>query len=302
MLLMIGKFQASFVYLLVGGVVFLAQALYAVKFRSDAFKKQNMGESTKIHWRKIFVIFKTIWYYFKMMIFPKRLGLFHNFLYHWPDHARHPNREFYLGVLSFIGCGVWFYFAPFTVRFGIMWYFLYLTIFSNLITAQQVVSERYVYYPSFGFAIILGYYLQDYPIILAFILGIYIMRIWVFLPTFQNEVRFYESNTVNFPDSEVAMGNLGVSYLNHRMPHKAMDTWFEATRQNPHYDVPWYNLYSMFKENGDILSARDFLVKCLNAKTIHFREQWTKELAEIDAVIAQAVSDGRIKVKNSANG
>ena len=112
------------------------------------------------------------------------------------------------------------------------------------------------------------------------------MRVWVYLPTFQNEVRFYESNAQNFPDSEVALGNLGVAYLNHGLPGKAVDTWLEATRINPHYDVPWYNLYSFSKQQGDLIQAREFLKQCLNAKVIHFPDIWNKELAGLDMQIA----------------
>lgn len=111
------------------------------------------------------------------------------------------------------------------------------------------------------------------------------MRIWVHLPTFRNEVKFYESNCFNFPSSEVAMGNLGVAYLNHGMNHKAFDTWHEASRQNTLYDVPWYNLYSICKQNGDLHGAKKFLLMCLNAKTIHFPDQWKKEMVELDRLI-----------------
>ena len=116
------------------------------------------------------------------------------------------------------------------------------------------------------------------------------MRIWVHLPTFRNEVTFYESNVFNFPTSEVAMGNLGVSYLNHGMGHKAIDTWNEASRQNALYDVPWYNLYSICKQNGDLYGARKFLMMCLNSKTVHFPDQWKKEMIELDKVIANNIS------------
>lgn len=91
------------------------------------------------------------------------------------------------------------------------------------------------------------------------------------------------------------MGNLGVAYLNHGMTNKAIDTWLEASRQNPHYDVPWYNLYSIAKQNGDILGAKNFLQKCLNSKTVHFHELWTKEMMELDTIIAKATSQGILK-------
>lgn len=294
-LLFLGRFEPAIIYFISGMAVFAYQAYVVVSFRKKSFKEQQMVKPTEIYVRRFFVVIKTIWYYLKMIVFPKRLGLFHTFGYHFEDPINYADRSFWLGIVSLVALSFLAYFSEFPVRFGIVWFFVYLTVFMNFVTAMQFVSERYVYFPSLGFALVLGYFIQDYPIILAFLLGIYVMRVWVHLPSFQNEVRFYESNVFNFPDSEVAMGNLGVSYLNHGMAHKAFDTWQEATRQNPLYDVPWYNLYSIYKQNGDIINARKALAKCLNSTVIHFPEQWTKELAELDAIIAQAVSDGRIK-------
>ena len=73
--------------------------------------------------------------------------------------------------------------------------------------------------------------------------------------------------------------------MNHGMHYKAFDTWHEGTRQNPLYDVPWYNLYSICKQNGDLISAKKFLSMCLKSRTVHFQAQWEKEMNELEATI-----------------
>ena len=299
-LIYLGFYNAAIMAGLVGVYFLYRLGKEAVGIRVNAFKEQQMGKSTGLYWRKVIIMVKTFWYYVKMILFPKRLGLFHTWGYHFDEPIEHIDREFWFGFASLITYGVTIWLAPPPVQFGLIWALLYLLIFSNFITAQQFVSERYAYISIFGVSVAAAYYLQHYPIISAFIIGIALMRIWVHLPTFKNEVRFYESNCFNFPDSEVAMGNLGVSYLNHGMHYKAYDTWHEASRQNPLYDVPWYNLYSLSKQNGDILKAKYYLEKCLSAKTIHFPDQWKKELEEIDKIIAQAISDGRLKLAPSS--
>jgi len=295
-LLLMGYNIAAIPAAIIGIYMLLSLGKWSVDFRVKAFKEQQMGRSTFIYWRKIIVMVKTFWYYVKMILWPKRLGLFHTWGYHFEDPIDHIDHEFWLGLLSLIAYGVAIYLSPFPVQFGLIWAFFYLLIFSNFITAQQFVSERYAFISILGISLALSYYLQAYPVILAFILGVCIMRIWVHLPTFKNEVRFYESNCFNFPTSEVAMGNLGVAYLNHGYNHKAYDTWLEAGRQNPLYDVPWYNLYSIAKQNGDVISAYNFLKNCLNAKTVHFPEQWNKEMLALEALIAQAITDGKIQL------
>lgn len=96
---------------------------------------------------------------------------------------------------------------------------------------------------------------------------------------------------MNFRKSEVALGNLGVAHINQGMPGMAVDTWMLATRINPLYDVPWYNLYSVFKGNGRLGEAKDFLKRCLDAKVVHFDKKWREEMVELEKMMdAQKVA------------
>jgi hypothetical protein len=296
-LLMMGFTTAAIPAGLVGLYMLLSLGKWSMNFRVAAFKEQQMGKSTNVYGRKWIIMVKTFWYYVRLVLWPKRLGLFHTWGYHFEDPIEHIDREFWLGAASIIAYGLAIYFAPFAVKFGLVWAFVYLLIFSNIITAQQFVSERYAFISIFGISLSAAYYLQGFPIVTAFLIGLAVMRVWVHLPTFQNEVRFYESNCINFPESEVAMGNLGVAYLNHGLANKSLDTWLEASRQNSLYDVPWYNLYSLCKQNGDLWGAKKFLTMCLNAKTIHFPDQWKKEMSELDGVLSKSISVQDVTLK-----
>ena len=289
-LIMMHSYNEAIAAGLVGAYMLMSLGKFSVNLRVNAFKQQDMTKSTKIYFNKIIIMVKTFWYYVKLILFPKRLGLFHTWGYHFDEPLEHIDHEFWLGLGSIAAYFGFIWFAPFPVQFGLIWAFVYAIIFSNIITANQIVSERYTYYSLFGIAIALAYVLVVHPVIFAFLVGIAIMRVWVHLPTFQNEVRFYESNCFNFPESEVAMGNLGVSYMNHGMNNKCMDTWLEASRQNPLYDVPWYNLYQICKQNGDLNGAHRFLNMCLKAKTVHFKEQWTKEMEELKSILSRSGS------------
>ena len=284
-LMLMGYHLAAIPAFLVGAYMLKTLGGWSVTFRIAAFKEQQMGKSTHIYWRKSIVIVKTFWYYVRLVLFPKRLGLFHTWGYHFEEPIEHIDKEFWLGFISIVSYAAIAYFAPFVVKFGMIWAVVYWLIFCNFITAQQFVSERYCFISIFGIVLALSNILQFYPVIVSFIIGVCMMRIWVHLPTFQNEVRFYESNCFNFPESEVSMGNLGVSYLNHGLANKALDTWQEASRQNSLYDVPWYNLYSLCKQNGDLQGAHRFLTMCLKSKTIHFPDQWKREMDDLERII-----------------
>lgn len=288
-LLLIGQWNEAIIAFIVGVLFITKMGKEVVDYRTKAFRDQNMGRSTKFSIKKVIVMLKTLWYYVKFVLFPKRLGLFHIWGYHYDEPIEHIDRQCFMGLCSLMLIIVSIIFFPEPIKLGLIWFMVYLLIFSNFITAQQFVSERYAYLPSFGVSLVIAFAFQDYPVILAFIIGVFMMRVWVHLPTFRNEVLFYESNCFNFPQSEVAMGNLGVAYLNHGLRYKAYDEWTTATAQNKLYDVPWYNLYSICKQNGDLQGAKKFLKMCLDAKTVHFHKEWQNEMIQLEKVIATNV-------------
>ena len=69
-----------------------------VSHRSGEFKKQNMSRSTYINPRKPIVMVKTIAYYFALTVFPKKLGLFHKWGYHYEDRVEKIDWRFFCGV------------------------------------------------------------------------------------------------------------------------------------------------------------------------------------------------------------
>lgn len=293
----IGKPIEAFLALAVALFMLLNLGKSIVTIRKEAFVKQQMGRSTIIHLRKLIVIVKTFYYYLRMLVFPKRLGLFHKWGYHYDETLERFDGMFFKGILSLLFMGILFYFGPFPIKFGILWLFSYLILFSNVITAQQFVADRYAFIPSLGFTIILAYFLQGYENLYWLILGIYLMRTWVHLPTFHNEIEFYQSNIFNFPDSEVAYGNLGVVWNFSGAPGSAMDCWRKAYSINPFYDVPSYNMYSMFKNSGQLEQAEAHMKNCLNGKTVHFQDIWQKEYEQLKLLISR---NKEINEKNKA--
>lgn len=254
------------------------------EYRIKAFKEQNMGNTTFFKPRKIIVMFKTLWYYMRMVFLPIKLGLYHPWGYFYEETIERMDRMAWLGIATFGSFVLACFSGIFAVQFGAIWFLAYFAIFSNAITAQQFIADRYVMVPSFGICIILSYFLYGTPFFWMLV-GLYAMRTFLHLPTFKNEVDFYASNFLNFRKSEVALGNLGVAFISQGMTGAAVDTWMMATQINPHYDVPWYNLYSVFKGNERLQEARDFLKKCLDAKIVHFDKKWNEELVLLDAKI-----------------
>jgi len=277
-------------YIILGALLSLAMGFqivrHTINLRTDTFESQGMGNSTKLSWRKIIVATKSLLYYTKLALFPSNMGLYHVWGFHYTPVLEKENNRFWLGVLLLIGFGCLFYFGDSVVRFGIVWYFAFLWIYLNWITIHQFVAERYVYIASIGLWIIMAKFLAPYPVALAFVIGLYLMRTWQQLPAYQNEITFYQSNVWNFPRSEVALANLGATYMKCGLTGSAVDMWNVATRINPQYDVPYYNLYSVLRAQKQWGMARDNLVKAIQSPVSHFRKRWEGELRGFDKEVA----------------
>ena len=261
-----------------------------INIRKSVFKEQNLERSTKFNISKVIVAIKTLGYYTRICLFPKRLGLYHTFEYHYNDKTEKEDRRFWFGFFILVGLLLGLYYGNTVIRFAIIWYLAYVFVFLNWITIHQFVSERYVYIPFIGIAIIVSCGLVKldtllfggYPVLLALIAGLYLMRTWAHLPAYNEEVSFYQSNIWNFPDSEVAFGNLGVVYMKLNLYGSAFDMWNIAVKINPDYDVAYYNISSVLKQKGDFVGSRDNLKKAIASKHCHFKELWNTELAQLE--------------------
>lgn len=287
-LVFLGNYFLAFLGLGISFVLGMGIIKSVIGYRVKMFKEQNLGHSTKLHHKKFIVAMKTLGYYTQLCIFPKRMGLYHTYGFHYDENLEKEDKMFWMGFVLFLTM-IWMFFSgSFLIRFGILWYLSYMVIFLNWITIHQFVTERYCYIGNIGLCLILAGVLVNFPVVFALVCGLHIMRTWAHLPTFLNEVAFYQSNIWNFPDSEVAFANLGVTYLNCGLVGSAMDMWTISSKINSQYDVAWYNLHSTVKQRGDLLRAKEYLTKAVSSPLCHFKEMWGKELETLEKEISFA--------------
>lgn len=275
----------AFSAMVVGGLIFLKDGIGVVSFRRKAFKEQNMTNSITPNVRKPIVMLKTLWYYVCLCIYPKSLGLYHEFGYHYSRKDEEPDGMYWGGLLCLIAMALAFFMGGFIAKFCIVWFLSYILVFSNFLTANQFVVERYAFIPSLAFCILFAVIVYPIQPLFWFLIGLYMMRSIMHVWTFKDHVSFYQSNIHNFPKSEVAYGNLGVAYQGRGKSGTAFDLWQTATEINPHYDVPFYNMHSLVKNAGQLEQAREYLKRCMNAKVVHFKGTWEREMAELDNAI-----------------
>ena len=297
-------FLGHYPFALVAFLISIAEGLKIVRdtinLRKDEFKKQSMGASTYLKPRKIIVATKTFLYYLKHTLWPDKMGLYHKWGYNYEVEVEREDRYFVLGLIAVAALTAWFLLTPhFVIKLGVIWFVSFIFIFLNWITIQQFVTERYLMIPTIGTCIIVSFLLKDHLELYLLIFGMALVRTWLHLPTYDDEMRFYLSNTWNFRDSEVALGNLGVTHIRIGEVGSSLDRWHESIRVNPEYDVPYYNIYSHHKSNAmfhiqrgnfpvglDLLrQSLPYLEKCVNCKICHFKNDWKKELDDLKSWI-----------------
>ena len=296
LLLFLGYWQFAILGFAISLVMCFDQVRKTVSFRVEEFKKQHMEASTVLNFGKPVVAMKTFWYYLCHAAAPVSMGLYHVWGFHYEKDLERRDGLFWKGFLFL--CGVAFIFFNTDLAYlklGILWFLIFSTGFWNWVTAQQFVTERYIFVANLGLGMVIAGLTQNHPWVYTLIFGIYLAKTWDYLPTYDNELRFYQSNNWNFQKSEVAMGNLGVTYTRMGLEDTAKDTWMVATHLNPDYDVPWVNIFYQFRSkgfslinNGDYISGLSklkeglpFLEKALQCKICHFPEQWKKEYSEL---------------------
>jgi len=291
-LLFFGYWQFSILGLCISIAMGFDIIKHTILFRADEFKKQQMASSTFLKPRKIVVALKTFIYYLKHTFWPHPVGLYHVWGFHYGPDLERKDWKFIRGLLAAIGLlGIFLLTPSQEIKLSILWFVAFIGIFLNWVTIQQFVTERYAFIPTIGACLLIAYFTKDLPIAFAFILGAYLVRTWHILPQYDNELRFYQFNNWEFPKSEVALGNLGVTQLRMGWIGSAMDTWQLATRVNPDYDVPYYNIFSNYRanaemaiRNGDYVGginayrqALPYLEKTLSCKVCHFPDMWKKD-------------------------
>ena len=268
----------------IAAVGLLRTILEVVSVRASTFRQQKMDASTRLHPKKLVVAGKTFYYYLKLVLFPKRLGLYHTFGYHYPlPWIEWEDRYFWAG-LGLLGASVGaFLWAPAPIPFAVLWWVSFLIFVLNWITVHQFVAERYVWLPALAPCLLVATFAPSW--LYWLLVGVALMRTWAHLPTYFNELMFYQSNVWNHPRSEVAYGNLGVTYLRMQFPGSAVDHWSFGSVVNPDYDVNWYNLYSIFRGQGMFDQARTYLLRALSCTTCHFPKEWRDELNTLEMEI-----------------
>lgn len=243
-----------------------------------------------ICWDNVVLFFKTIGYYFWMCIFPTKLGVHHTYLTTYGLTKEETKQwmkldgYFYLGIALTAALLI-------TRNFGLLWFFLFLLQWSNIITIHMFIAERYCIIPLIGVMYIVSQainmigFIQYRYLVFGIVFTYYWARTSAYLPIYENLMMCIEENTRNFPGSVVAWTWRGGVENNLEMVNKSFDSWLKAWQLRP-YDLRLnINLASLLAARGNYDGAENFIdmaakSPCLNKKQEAFRDQRVAQMRE----------------------
>jgi len=166
--------------------------------------------------RRFALMTKVVARYTYDCIIPNRLGFFTGFGDRLKERAEiwnnfHSfNRHFWMSLalcLSVFTAGMMI--NP----FGILWYFVFISIHSQFNLTGQFYAQRYCYLAIIGLCIVLGTLLQAYPIVLTVVATALVIRSSCFISMWKNVGRIWLNDLETYSNNPLVYNNLAQHYL-----------------------------------------------------------------------------------------
>lgn len=252
-------------------------------------------------WSYLVVVAKAFSYYLKILYLPLARGLYHPFAFTTIDiHKISP--LFFVSIIILLLSIVSFFrfknkFVP--ISFGIMWFFVTYSPYSNIIPVCNIVSERYLYLPSVGICIILAaLFLKVWQIInrsakyKAVLRYFAIATIVLFLSSYatltlrrnydyHNIITYWWSNINNFPDGYIVYNNLAGTFYAMGDLNNAMAYCYTTLMVDRNQPYVWCNLGKIYRDLSDFGQAAYCYRQALEIDSNYFPA--IKSLEEIES-------------------
>lgn len=159
------------------------------------------------------------------------------------------------------------------VSFALGWFLVSLIPVSNIVPIQQVMSEKYLYIPSFGFVLIIGvllFFLNQqrrhlFLIILAILAVYYGYTTFERNKDWRSDISIWEKAVEVTPNSPSVHYNLGYAYYKKGQIEKAVQEYKRALEINPDYAAAHNNLASIYFDAGLLEQAEYEYYKTLES-------------------------------------
>ena len=248
-------------------------------FLTLVYKKRIVGEpkrrfegSTKwmqeISFRKLIISVKTFGYYFRMCLFPTKLGMCHQYLHVFGLSKSETEKWYTLDKYFWLGLSVLMTTLVGVVLkwniFGLVWFTILMPQWCNFIVLNHPICERYAYLANIGLMYFVATVLLKIPYgqyVLVALGSYYATRLWYFLPAYKTNRDFFSSNIDNFDQVAIGWNQKGLELIRFGRPGDALDTMMEGLMYRPQDFRLNYNSANLLNGMGRCHEAIQFLKK-----------------------------------------
>lgn len=138
------------------------------------------------------------------------------------------------------------------ISFGLAWFLINLLPVANILPKTFFVAERYLYIPSFGFCLVVGFLFWQMvigrtlrifgAILFGLVILLYSVRTIVRNGDLKSEQTLWSKTLIVNPMSVPGHANLGAALLNSGRFEESINESKKAIALNPSYAKPYYNL------------------------------------------------------------
>jgi len=263
--------------------------IFDKKNPNSKYNTESNKELQTLAPRKVIIIFKTIGYYFINTIFALRLGFYHKYLFLHGVSKETNKASYKIDKFFFIGIAV--VLATLISRnIGLWWFVVTIAIWTNGISFNQTITNRYAYLPNCGLTIFIASILSYYPPLAYMLFTYYATKLIAFIPFYKSEYWSIEYACYEQPDFFYPWQNRAVHCFQNRNYHGALGNMTKCNELRPNDWKIVYNLSQIYMMLGNLKAAREFFTQAQKCNIDGREEQigrlmdrldkWLKEIEE----------------------
>ena len=216
--------------------------------------------------RKLIISIKTLGYYFRLCLFPFKLGMCHKYLHEYGLTKQETEKWYSFDKYFWLGLGVILTAGIGLLNrwevFGLIWFIVLTAQWCNFLVLNHPVCERYVYLSNIGLMIMLAKALMTIPYGMYLAVAIwtfYVTKLWFFLPSYKTNYAYFRSNKQEFEDVAIAYNQEGLEAIRFGQPSTALDIFMQGLFYRPYDFRLNYNSANLMIGMGKFEQAKFFL-------------------------------------------
>ncbi len=240
---------------------------------SDIDSSTRAAEGTLSRSQYLFTQFRVILTYLRLLVLPVN----QNLAYDYPIYNTILVPEVLLSLIALAGLvmfAILIHKKLPLIGFGILWFFITLSVESSIIPIKHVIFEHRLYLPSAGFFIAgvtaierlvsrksLKIILITSMVVLLSIATYNRNNLW------RDPVKLWEDTVKKSPMKAGPHNGLGATYMEAGLLEEAIAEFDKALKLNPKSVIARYNLGNIYRDTGLVDKAIDTYLKALTFKT-----------------------------------